>query len=101
MWRGPQSSDLGHQIVREAQVRESLLQDLGGVLRLAAITCEALLRMQVTALSGFGVAFLIGCGLPVMVCFSESCLCRVACLAGAWDRRQAPQEPGAVWALPG
>jgi hypothetical protein len=41
---------------------KGLLQDLGGVLRLAAITCEALLRLQATALSGFGVAFLIGFG---------------------------------------
>ena len=34
---------------------ESLLQDLGGVLRLAAITCEALLRCAITTSSGFGV----------------------------------------------
>jgi hypothetical protein len=36
---------------------ESLLHDLGGVLCLAAITCEALLRVQATALSGFGLLF--------------------------------------------
>jgi hypothetical protein len=36
---------------------ESLLHDLGGVLCLAAITCEALLRLQATALSGFGLFF--------------------------------------------
>jgi hypothetical protein len=41
---------------------EGLVEGLSGVLRLAAITCEALLRVQATALSGFDVAFLIGCG---------------------------------------
>ena len=41
---------------------ESLLQDLSGVLCLAAITCEALLRLQVTALSGFRVFFDVSCG---------------------------------------
>ena len=35
---------------------EGLLQDLRGVLRLTAITCEALLRCE-AALSGFGVFF--------------------------------------------
>ena len=40
---------------------ESLLQDLGGVLCLAAITCEALLRVQATALSGFGLFFGVSC----------------------------------------
>jgi hypothetical protein len=36
---------------------ESLLQDLGGVLCLAAITCEALLRCAVAACAGFGMLF--------------------------------------------
>ena len=36
---------------------KSLHQDRGGVLCLAAITCEALLRLQATALSGFGLFF--------------------------------------------
>jgi hypothetical protein len=47
--------DLGDQGCGGAQVLESLLQDLGGVLYLAAITCEALLRLQATVLSGYGV----------------------------------------------
>jgi hypothetical protein len=53
--------DLGYQGCGEAQVLESLLQDLGGVLCLAAITCEALLRLQATALSGFGLLFGVSC----------------------------------------
>ena len=36
---------------------EGLLQDLGGVLRLVAITCEALLRCETAMLSGFRVSF--------------------------------------------
>jgi hypothetical protein len=34
---------------------ERLFQDLGGVLGLAAIPCEALLRCAAATLSGFGV----------------------------------------------
>jgi hypothetical protein len=49
--------NLGHQVFRDAQVLESLLQDRSSVLRLAAITCEALLRLQATALSGFSLFF--------------------------------------------
>ena len=49
--------DLGHEVFRQPQVIEGLLEGLGGVLRLAAITCEALLRFAVAALSGFGVFF--------------------------------------------
>src|SRR5262249_62069037 len=41
---------------------EILLQDLGGVLRLAAITLQTLLGFELAALSGFGLAFLIGFG---------------------------------------
>jgi len=36
---------------------EGLLQNLGGVLRLAAITCETLLRCAAATLSGFYVFF--------------------------------------------
>jgi hypothetical protein len=36
---------------------EGVLQDLRGVLRLAAITCEALLRCAAATLSGFRVFF--------------------------------------------
>jgi hypothetical protein len=53
--------DLGYQVCGEAQVMESLLQDLGGMLCLAVIMCEALLRVQATALSGFGLLFGVSC----------------------------------------
>ena len=41
---------------------ERLLQEVGGVLRLAAVACEALLRLQTTTLSGFGMFFIALCG---------------------------------------
>jgi hypothetical protein len=44
----PAPFNLGYEIFREAQVMESLLQGLGGLLCLAAITCEALLRCAIT-----------------------------------------------------
>jgi hypothetical protein len=53
------SFDLGYQVFREAQILESLLQDLSGVLRLAAVALEAFLRCAATALSGFGLFFRI------------------------------------------
>jgi hypothetical protein len=49
--------DLGHEVFRKPQVIEGLLEGLGGVLRLAAIPCEALVRFAITAPSGFGVLF--------------------------------------------
>jgi hypothetical protein len=45
--------DLGYQVFREAQVLERLFHNLGGVLRLAAISCEALVRFETTMPSGF------------------------------------------------
>jgi hypothetical protein len=54
--------DFGHQIFGETQVMEGLLHDLRGVLRLAAVALEAFSGGATTALSGFGVAFLIGFG---------------------------------------
>src|SRR5262249_21480866 len=51
--------DLGYQVVGEAQVMEGVLQDLRGVLGLAAITCEALLRCAVATLSDFRVFFCV------------------------------------------
>src|SRR5205823_5489163 len=44
--------DLGYQVVGEAQVLERLCQDLGRVLRLAAIPCAALLCGTAATLSG-------------------------------------------------
>jgi hypothetical protein len=49
--------DLGHEVFRHPQVIEGLLEGLGGVLRLATITFEALLSYEATALSGFGPLF--------------------------------------------
>src|SRR5882672_7709096 len=47
--------DLGHEVFRKPQGIEGLLEGLSGVLRLAAITCEALLRLKTATLSGFGL----------------------------------------------
>jgi hypothetical protein len=52
---------LGHQIFGEAQVMERPLHDRGGVLRLAAIACEALLRREAVTLSGLRVFFGVLC----------------------------------------
>jgi hypothetical protein len=49
--------DLGHEVFRQSQIIEGLLEGLGSVLRLAAVACEALLRFVITASSGFGVLF--------------------------------------------
>jgi hypothetical protein len=49
--------NLGYQVFREAQVLQSLRQDRGGVLRLAAIPCEALPGLQAAPVSGFGRFF--------------------------------------------
>jgi hypothetical protein len=49
--------NLGHQICRKPQVIEGLLEGRGGVLRLAAVAREALLRCAITAAFGFGVVF--------------------------------------------
>src|SRR5215831_5743874 len=54
--------DLGDQVVGEAQVMEGVLQDLRGVLRLATITCEALLRGAAATLSGLRVFFEVSWG---------------------------------------
>jgi hypothetical protein len=48
---------LGHQVFGEAQVLQSALEGLGGVLRLAAIALQALVSLEAAALSGFGVFF--------------------------------------------
>jgi hypothetical protein len=51
--------DLGHEVFRHPQGSEGLLEDLSGVLRLAPITLEALVRCKAAALSGFGVFFAV------------------------------------------
>jgi hypothetical protein len=53
--------DLGHQVYGEAQGVEGLLQGLDGLLCLAVITCEVLLRCE-AVLSGFRVFFDVSCG---------------------------------------
>jgi hypothetical protein len=65
------SFDLGHEVVRQPQVIEGLSEGLGGVLRLAAIPCEALLRCAAATLSGFYVFFDGSCdeGHNVLLCF--------------------------------
>jgi len=49
--------DLDHQVFGKAQVMEGLLHGCGSVLRLATISCKALVRCAITASSGFGVVF--------------------------------------------
>ena len=53
--------NFGDQVVGEAQVMERLFQDLGGMLRLAAITFQTLLRCATATLSGFCVFFGVSC----------------------------------------
>ena len=54
--------DLGHEVFGEPQVIEGLLEGLGGVLRLAAVTRKALLRFEAATLPGFRVFFDVSCG---------------------------------------
>src|SRR4029453_19358221 len=49
--------NLSHQVFGETQVMQSLFVGLDGMVRLAAIPCEALLRCAAATLSGFGVLF--------------------------------------------
>ena len=51
------SCDLGHEVFRQPQVIEGLLEGFGGVLRLAAVAREALVRFEITAPSGLGMFF--------------------------------------------
>jgi hypothetical protein len=54
-------ADTSRLIYGEAQGTQGLLQYLGGVLRLAVITCKALLRFEATPLSGFRAFFDVWC----------------------------------------
>src|SRR5215831_7875817 len=49
----PAPGDLGHEVFRQPQVIEGLLEGFGGVLRRAAISCAALLSCAAATLSGF------------------------------------------------
>jgi hypothetical protein len=54
----PQASfDLGRKVFGQPEVIEDLLEGFGDVLRLVAVSCEALVRLQATALSGFDLLF--------------------------------------------
>jgi hypothetical protein len=68
--------DLGHEVFRQPQVIEGLLEGLGGVLRLAAISLEALPRCETAALSGFGLFF------GVSVCGRHTALFRFVWVCG-------------------
>src|SRR6516162_9128987 len=61
MWAAQAPCDLGHQVFRKTQVMEGLLQGLRGLLRLTAVTLQALLGFQVATLAGFGVLFGVSC----------------------------------------
>jgi hypothetical protein len=54
--------DLGDEIFRQPQVLEGLLEGLGGVLRLAAVAREALVRCAIPAPASFGALFSVSCG---------------------------------------
>jgi hypothetical protein len=54
--------NLGHSLSWKAPVLEGLLQGRGGLLRLVAVTGEALLGFGAVALSGFRVFFEVSCG---------------------------------------
>jgi hypothetical protein len=51
--------DLGHEVIGDAQVMEGLLQDLSGVLRLAAVALEAFSGSMAPALYRFRLSFMI------------------------------------------
>src|SRR5215471_19020438 len=54
--------DFSHEVFRQPQVIEGLLEGLSGPLRLAAIACKALVRGAAATLSGFRVFFDGSCG---------------------------------------
>jgi hypothetical protein len=54
--------DLRDEIVRQADVVQGLFESLDGPLRLGMVALEAFSGQAATALSGFGMALLIGCG---------------------------------------
>ena len=55
--------DLGHEVFRQPQVIEGLLESLGGVLRLAAVALEAFSRCDAGAVSLWPVVYdTVWCG---------------------------------------
>ena len=63
--------NLGHEVVRQPQGIKDLLEGIGGVLCLATVARETLLRCAITTSSGFGVLFGISFmwGHDVLLCF--------------------------------
>jgi hypothetical protein len=54
--------DFGHEVFRQPQGIEGLVEGLGGVLRLAAVSREALLCFEAATVSGFRVFCDVSCG---------------------------------------
>ena len=67
--------DLGHEVFRQPELIEGLLEGLRGVLRLTAVSCEVFVRCTITAMSGFGALGCASCGWGhgVLLCFVEVC----------------------------
>ena len=79
--------DLGHEVIRQPQVIEGLLEGLGGVLCLAAVLCETLLRCAITTASGFGVFFCAS------LCWRHGkLLCTVWIVWGRGEGHHAPSQ---------
>src|SRR4029450_5809731 len=74
--------DLLDEIVRQANVMQGLVEGRDGPLCLGMVTLEAFSGNAATALSGFGVALLIGCG-P-----SHSVLLLMG--VTTWEKRRRP-----------
>src|SRR5713226_2010786 len=77
--------DLGHEVFRQPQVIEGLLEGLCGVLRLAAVSIEALVRCAITAPSGFDMFFCASFGWG-----HGELLCIVWILCGRCEENRAP-----------
>ena len=60
--------DLLHEVARQADVVQGLFEGLNGTLRLGVVALEAFRGGAATALSGFGVALLIGFGAGLVRC---------------------------------
>ena len=65
-WLLKRPADLGHEVFRQPQVIEGLVEGLSGVLRLAAVSRETLMYFKATTFAGFdmffGVSFARGHG---------------------------------------
>jgi hypothetical protein len=75
--------DLGHEVIRQRQVIEGLLEGFGGMLRLATVTREALVRFE-AALSGFRAFF------GVLLRGRHAALLRCVCVFGGGSLPKRP-----------